>query len=210
MFPLQTQTSQVLSEHHFIEDRDCARVLHVVSADGTNKLTRACVLELTAAVEAMAVDPKALIITGNEHFFSAGADLNEIAELTGPAALDFAKMGQRLMNLIEAFPALTVAAIRGYCMGGGLDLALACRVRFAHAHAVFGHRGAALGLITGWGGTQRLARTVGKAKAVEMLIAAEKLTANRALQFGLVRRIVPDPIAAALTLIAPVDASVVP
>jgi enoyl-CoA hydratase len=206
---LKTRHPQPISEHHFVEDRDYARVLHLISADGTNKLTRACVLELTAAVEALSFDPKPLIITGSHHFFSAGADLNEIAALTGPAAIDFAKMGQALMNAIDGFPALTVAAIRGYCFGGGLDIALACDIRIAHPHTVFGHRGAALGLITGWGGTQRLPRIIGKARAVEMLIAAEKLTANRALEFGLVRRISPDPVAAALALIAPVDAAVI-
>jgi enoyl-CoA hydratase/carnithine racemase len=204
---LETRNAKRVSRHHFIEDRDCARVLHLISADGTNKLTRACILELTAAVEAMADDPKPLIITGNHHFFSAGADLNEIAELTGPSALDFAKMGQALMNAIDTFPALTIAAIRGYCMGGGFDLALACDVRLAHPHAVFGHRGAALGLITGWGGTQRLPRLVGKARAVEMFVAAEKLSANRALEIGLIRAISPDTIAKALELVADAKAN---
>ncbi len=206
---LETRNSKLFSEHHFIEDRDHARILHLISADGTNKLSRTCVLELTSAVEAMSVAPKPLIITGSHHFFSAGADLNEVAALTGPAALDFAKMGQALMNAIDRFPGLTIAAIRGYCMGGGLDLALACDVRIAHPHATFGHRGAALGLITGWGGTQRLPRLIGKARTLEMLVAAEKLSANRALEFGLVRRISPDPISEAFSLIAPVYAAVI-
>jgi len=74
-------------------------------------------------------------------------------------------MGQDLMAAIERFPAPLYAAISGYCMGGALDLALACHHRIASPHAVFGHRGAALGLITGWGGTQRLPRPVGKARA---------------------------------------------
>lgn len=148
----------------------------------------------------MVCDPRPLIITGNDHFFSAGADLNEIAELTGPAALEFAKMGQELMNVVDGFPALVIAAIRGYCMGGGLDLALACDVRIAHPHSVFGHRGAALGLITGWGGTQRLPRMIGKSRAVEMFIAAEKITANRALEFGLIRKIAQNPLDEAINL----------
>jgi enoyl-CoA hydratase/carnithine racemase len=195
---LKLETDLAVSEHYFIEDRDCARVLHLVSSDGTNKLTRACVLDLTLVVRNLACEPKPLIITGNHHFFSAGADLNEIAALTGPTALDFAKVGQALMNAIDHFPALTIAAVRGYCMGGGLDLALACDLRFAHAHCVFGHRGAALGLITGWGGTQRLPRLVGKARAIEMFTTAEKLTAGRALDCGLVDRIAADPVLAAL------------
>jgi enoyl-CoA hydratase/carnithine racemase len=107
-------------------------------------------------------------------------------------------MGQRLMNAVSQFPAPTIAAVHGYCMGGGLDLALACRHRIAGPHAIFGHRGAALGLITGWGGTQRLPRLVGKARALEMFVAAEKLHAQRALEIGLVEALAADPLAAAL------------
>jgi enoyl-CoA hydratase/carnithine racemase len=189
---------RLVTEHYLIEERETARVLHLVSADGTNKLTRARVLALTDAVHEMACDPLPLIITGNDHFFSAGADLEEIAALTGPGAYSFARMGQELMSAVDDFPAPVYAALRGYCMGGGLDLALACDFRIAHPHAIFGHRGAALGLITGWGGTQRLPRLIGKARALEMLVAAEKLTANRALEFGLIDRISPEPIADAL------------
>ena len=87
-------------------------------------------------------------------------------------------------------------------MGGGLDLALACRYRIASSHAVFGHRGAALGLITGWGGTQRLPRLVGKGRALEMLVAAEKITATRALQIGLIDAIAADPVAEAVQCLA--------
>ena len=93
---------------------------------------------------------------------------------------------------------MTIAAVHGYCMGGGLDLALACARRVAGPHALFGHRGAALGLITGWGGTQRLPRLIGKARALQMLLAAEKVPAARALQIGLVNAIAEDPLAAAL------------
>ena len=107
-------------------------------------------------------------------------------------------MGQRLMTAVASFPAPTIAVIQGYCMGGGLDLALACDRRIASTHALFGHRGAALGLITGWGGTQRLPRLVGKARALQMFLAAEKLHAPQALRAGLVDAIVEDPLAAAL------------
>ena len=181
------------------EPRDSAVILRLVSDDGTNRLTRARVQALTAAVEELATDPPArLVIAGNARFFSAGADLNEIAALTGAEAFRFAQMGQRLMTAIARFPAPTIAVIQGYCMGGGLDLALACDRRIASAHAMFGHRGAALGLITGWGGTQRLPRLVGKARALQMFLAAEKLHAPQALQHGLVDAIADDPLAAAL------------
>jgi enoyl-CoA hydratase len=176
-----------------------AVVLRLVSHDGTNRLTRTRVQALTAAVEDLAAHPPArLVIAGNAEFFSAGADLNEIAALTGAEASRFAQMGQRLMTAVASFPAPTIAVIQGYCMGGGLDLALACDRRIASAHALFGHRGAALGLITGWGGTQRLPRLVGKGRALQMFLAAEKLHAPQALRAGLVDAIVKDPLAAAL------------
>jgi enoyl-CoA hydratase len=169
--------------------------LRLVSADGTNRLTGACVLALTEAVLTLGHEPKPIILTGNEKFFSAGADLSEIQALNASSAFEFAKMGQRLMCAIEHFPAPVYAAIHGYCMGGGLDLALACHRRIASPHAVFGHRGAALGLVTGWGGTQRLPRTVGQELALGMLVAADKLHATDALSAGLVDAVVEDPVA---------------
>ena len=102
------------------------------------------------------------------------------------------------MSSLEAFPALTFAAIRGYCMGGGLDLALACRFRFAAPNAVFGHRGAALGLITGWGGTQRLTGLVGRAQALQIFTAAAKLNAEDALRIGLITKVHENPVTLAL------------
>ena len=177
-----------------LQVRDGIRVLQLASPDGTNRLTRACALELTAAVRHLAPAALPLVITGNDRFFSAGADLHEIAALTGPDALDFSRLGQNLMNAIADFPAPVCAAVSGYCMGGGLDLALACHFRVAAPHAIFGHRGAALGLITGWGGTQRLPRLVSKARAVQMFVAAEKLAALEALRIGLVDALAEDPV----------------
>lgn len=117
--------------------------------------------------------------------------------MAGPGAYEFSEMGQRLMKAIECFPAPVYAAISGYCMGGGLDLVLACQRRIASRDAIFGHRGAALGLITGWGGTQRLPRLVGRAKALEMFVAAEKVHAKDALRYGLVDAVAEDPVAEA-------------
>jgi enoyl-CoA hydratase len=181
-----------------LEKRGEATVLRLCSADATNRLTRAVVLSLAEAVEELAEEKRPMVLTGNSRFFSAGADLEEIAALDGPTAFEFSKMGQALMRLVDEFPAPVAAAISGYCMGGGLDLALACRYRIASPHPVFGHRGAALGLITGWGGTQRLSRLIGKGRALEMLVAAEKLNAAEALCIGLVDAIVEDPLDEAL------------
>lgn len=185
-----------------LEDTHAVRILRLQSEDGTNRLTRASVLAFTERLQELSHSPQPVIVSGNERFFSAGADLAEIAELSGPSAYEFSKMGQQLMQTIADFPAPVYAAISGYCMGGGLDLALACHCRIASPHAIFGHRGAALGLITGWGGTQRLPRLIGKARALEMFIAAEKVSAIRALEIRLVDALVEDPIAEAVRRIA--------
>lgn len=181
-----------------IEFDGSSRILRLTSPDGTNRLTRACVLALTTAINELKGQLSPLIIAGNRQFFSVGADLNEIAALTCPEAYEFSVMGQTLMNAIASYPSPVIAAVEGHCMGGGLDLVLACHRRIAAPHAVFGHRGAALGLMTGWGGTQRLPRLIGKGRALELFIAAEKISAARALEIGLVDAIAADPVAEAL------------
>jgi enoyl-CoA hydratase len=173
-------------------------MLRLTSEDGTNRLTRACVLELTQAVRRLEGESLPIVITGNKKFFSAGADLAEISALNATEAYRFSQMGQELMDAIENFSAPVIAAVNGYCMGGGLDLALACHRRIGSPHAIFGHRGAALGLVTGWGGTQRLPRLVGRAKALEMFVGAEKIHAQEALRIGLVNGIAEDPVAEAI------------
>jgi enoyl-CoA hydratase/carnithine racemase len=132
-----------------------------------------------------------------------GADLDEIATLTGPQAYGFSSMGQALMNAVEQYPAPVYAAISGYCIGGGFDLALACHRRIAAPNTVFGHRGAALGLITGWGGTQRLPRLLGKAQALQMFVAAERVDAAAALRSGLLDALADDPVANAIQRVIP-------
>ena len=187
-----------LTSYLAIEPLTSARVLRLTSDDDTNRLTRACVVEISAAIDALKKQALPLIIAGNHQYFSVGADLNEIRRLSGPDALEFARLGQLLMQALENHPATTAAAIEGHCMGGGLDLALACHRRIAAPNAVFGHRGAALGLITGWGGTQRLPRLIRKGKALELFVAAEKVSAARALEIGLIDAIAHDPVAEAL------------
>jgi enoyl-CoA hydratase/carnithine racemase len=191
-------TTVIDSPFFSLRDAADAFLLRLHSSDGTNRLTRECVAALQAVVQKITTEARPLVITGSEKFFSAGAELKEIVALDGPAAYEFSRMGQALMRSVEQFPALVFAAISGYCMGGGLDLALACHRRIAAPSALFGHRGAALGLITGWGGTQRLPRLVGKGIALEMFVAAEKVSAHRALAMGLVEAVVADPVAEAL------------
>jgi enoyl-CoA hydratase/carnithine racemase len=102
------------------------------------------------------------------------------------------------MKRIEDLPITTVAAINGYCFGGGLDLALACKKRVASPDALFCHPGVGLGIITGWGGTQRLPRLVGEGLAMEMLLTASRLSAKEALRIGLVDTITEDVVMEAL------------
>src|SRR5208282_6726568 len=188
----------MVSRFFSVRDRGTAFLLQLQSADGTNRLMRECVLSLREGVRRLAGEGRAVIVAGSENFFSVGAELEEISALDGPTAYEFSKMGQALMEAIADFPAPVYAAISGYSMGGGLDLALACHHRIASPQAVFGHRGAALGLITGWGGTQRLPRLVGKGRALEMFVAAGMVSATQALRMGLVDAIADDPVAEAV------------
>ncbi|MGH9907816.1 MAG: enoyl-CoA hydratase/isomerase family protein [Pyrinomonadaceae bacterium] len=107
-------------------------------------------------------DLNAIIFTGTGDVFASGADLQELSQLDNQSASEFSKLGQELFQLIADARQLTIAAIDGFCIGGALDLALACDIRFASSSAVFAHPGARLGIITGWGGTQRLPRIIGR------------------------------------------------
>lgn len=132
------------------------------------------------------------VITGSERAFAAGAEIAEVARLTPGDALAFSRRGQEVLGTIASSAKPVVAAIRGYCIGGGLDLALACRARIATADAVFAHPGATLGIITGWGGTQRLPRLIGRGRALEMLVTGRRICANEALAWGLVSGLSAD------------------
>ncbi len=182
-----------------IERKAEVAILRIASPDGTNKLGMARIRALHRAIEELTREAQSgqiqgLIITGNDKFFSVGADLNEISQLSGPQALAFSRTGQALMSAIDQFPTSVIAAIRGYCMGGAMDLALACDYRIAAPNAVFGHRGASLGVMTGWGGTQRLPRLIGKPRAMQMFLLAEMVKADEALKIGLVDGTADDPI----------------
>jgi len=161
---------------------------------GLPRLERAVLRELGLQIEwlAGARELVGAVITGSARAFCAGAELGEITSLLGGEALEFAREGQSVMERIERSTKPVIAAVRGHCMGGGFDLALACRGRVAERDAVFAHRGAALGLVTGWGGTQRLARLIGAARTTEILVTGKVIDADEALAIGLVREIVSD------------------
>lgn len=135
---------------------------------------------------------RVVIVTGTGRFFCAGADMNELAHLTTVhSGSEFAIRGQALFSHIERSDKPVLAAINGTCVGGGLELALACHIRIAAAGALLGLPEIKLGLIPGFGGTQRLPRVVGASKAAEMILTGESLPAEEALRIGLVSRVVP-------------------
>lgn len=138
-------------------------------------------------------DIQALILTGTNDVFASGANIRELAQLNSAAALEFSRSGQELFQTIADARQVTIAAINGYCMGGALDLALACDIRVASESAVFSHPGARLGIITGWGGTQRLPRIIGRARALEFFATAKRYSGQEALEIGLINR-VADPV----------------
>ncbi|HEV2378656.1 MAG TPA: enoyl-CoA hydratase/isomerase family protein [Terriglobia bacterium] len=133
-----------------------------------------------------------LVIASNSSSFATGAKLEEVAELSGLQALEFARLGQGVLREIALSSIPVVAAIRGFCLGGGLDLALACNGRVAAYNSSFGCPGATLGLLTGWGGTERLPRLVGTSAAMQMLVTGERVPATQALTLGLVDELVPS------------------
>jgi len=163
---------------------------------GFPRLTRAVLGELHRLFDADRETPavRAVVITGTEKCFAAGAELAQVAALSAIEVLRFSAIGQSLMSKIEKHTKPVVAAIRGYCLGGGLDLALACHLRVAASDALFGHPGAGLGIITGCGGTQRLPRILGPgahARVAEMLTTGHSITAEEAHTWGLVNRVAP-------------------
>lgn len=142
-----------------------------------------------------------VILTGEGSTFSAGADVSVLKGL-GPVEADrFMRAGQAVATVIEEFPLPVVAAISGYALGGGLELALACDIRIAARAAKLGQPEIVLGSLPGWGGTQRLVRAVGEARALEMILTGRLIDAAEALAFGLVHRVADeDPLASALEL----------
>ncbi|HEV2492499.1 MAG TPA: enoyl-CoA hydratase/isomerase family protein [Terriglobia bacterium] len=177
-----------------IQSRNSAAILTFDDDPSPPRLTRTLLRQLSQRLEAVrqAGCFGGVVIASNAWSFAAGADLHEIAALDGVAARRFAEIGQELFATIEQCPLPVVAAIRGFCMGGGLDLALACGARVAAYGATFSHPGPALGLMTGWGGTQRLPRLVGRAEALRMLLTGEPIPATQALTLGLADELVPS------------------
>jgi enoyl-CoA hydratase/carnithine racemase len=136
---------------------------------------------------------KVIIITGAGEFaFVAGADINEIGAVKdADEALEFIKLGQNIFSKIEASPKPVIAAINAVALGGGQELAMACHIRIGSDRARFGQPESNLGIIPGWGGTQRLPRLVGPAKAIELILTGDMVNAQEAFRLGLLNKVVP-------------------
>ena len=159
-----------------------------------NALNRATVQELGEAFEQVRndADVRAVILTGaGDKAFVAGADIGEIANLDENSGRKFSQQGQRVFDAIESLDRPVLAAVNGYALGGGCELALACTLRVASENAVFGQPEVKLGLIPGYGGTQRLPRLIGRGQALRFLLTGQTLKAAEALALGLVDIVTP-------------------
>ncbi len=159
-----------------------------------NALNPATIRELKAALEEISVlqDVGVTLLTGaGDKAFIAGADISEMKGFTPLQALDFALMGQEVLSFIERMPQVVVAVVNGFALGGGCEVAMACDLVLAADTARFGQPEVTLGIIPGYGGTQRLPRLVGRNLAKEMVLTGDMITAQRAFEIGLVNRVVP-------------------
>ncbi|MFC1556633.1 enoyl-CoA hydratase-related protein [candidate division KSB1 bacterium] len=161
--------------------------------DKGNALNAQTMLDIMAAISQLKInnDVAAIIVTGaGEKFFVAGADINELIGHTAVTGTEFARQGQEIFMLIEQLGKPVIAAVNGYALGGGCELAMACTLRIASSNATFGQPEVGLGIIPGFGGTQRLPRLVGKGRATELLITGDMINAEEAFRIGLVNKVV--------------------
>ena len=159
-----------------------------------NALNSAVMGEINAALKQCGKDEavKAVIITGaGEKSFVAGADISQMATLRPQQAMAFMEFGIETFRMIETLPKPVIAAVNGFALGGGTELAMSCDFRFASENARFGQPEILIGLIPGWGGTQRLARLIGMGRAKELIMGGDQVNAQRAYEIGLVNKVFP-------------------
>lgn len=162
--------------------------------DKLNALNWKTMQELHEALSSVQEDQKVagVILTGaGEKAFAAGADINELAQQTPVSAKEFAKQSQEILRFIEQFPKPVIAAVNGFCLGGGCELAMACHMRIASEKAKFGQPEVSLGIMCGNGGSQRLPRLVGKGRAIELLVTGNMIEGAEAYRIGLANKVVP-------------------
>jgi len=172
---------------------DRVGTLTVDRPDKLNALNAATIDELDRAIGELVASPEVdgIIVTGAGRAFVAGADIAEFATLDGDGARGLSRRGQEVFARFEASPKPVIAAVNGFALGGGCELAMACHVRIAADTARLGQPEVKLGLIPGYGGTQRLPRLVGPGHAAQLLLTGEIIDANEAARIGLVNRVVP-------------------
>ena len=174
-----------------INDDNNVRTITINRPSQLNALNKLTLTELHQAFdEAITSDVRVIILTGSgEKAFVAGADVAEMSTISPTEAQDFSRHGQDLMLKIEHSPLPVIAAVNGFSLGGGCELALACHLRFASDKALLGQPELNLGLVPGFGGTQRITRICGRAAALELCLTASPITAQRAYQLGLVNQV---------------------
>jgi enoyl-CoA hydratase len=177
-----------------VETRNETAIIRFTRPELRNPLSVGVMLSLDSILDSLTSDPsiREIIFTGSGDVFASGADIREIALLNPQDARGFALRGQRIMQKIADLQPITIAAVNGYCYGGALDLAIACDKRIASPNAMFCHPGAGLGIITAWGGTQRLPRLIGLANASSMFFTAAPINVEEALRIGLIDEIKKD------------------
>ena len=181
-------------EHLIVERDGAVAVVTVNRPKVLNALSGVTVVELSRAFDGLKADAavRAVVLTGvGDRAFIAGADIAELAEMTPADAQLMARRGQTLADLIEQLGKPVVAAINGYALGGGCEIAMACTLRVAAETAKMGQPEIKLGLIPGYGGTQRLPRLVGRGRALELILTGDPIAADEAWRIGLVNRVVP-------------------
>ncbi|WP_027398156.1 enoyl-CoA hydratase-related protein [Anaerovorax odorimutans] len=175
------------------EVKDSIAYITVNRPKSLNALNGEVLDDLLAAFTEVEKNPevKIAILTGEGRAFVAGADISQMVNLTGLEGQELMKQGQKVMNFIEEITKPVIAAINGFALGGGCELAMACDIRVASEAAKFGQPEVNLGIIPGFGGTQRLPRLVGKGMGKYLIMTAEMIDANEAYRIGLVEKIVP-------------------
>ena len=167
-----------------VEIKDHIAIVTIDRQDALNAMNLEVISELKEAFESCIADSQVgvIILTGaGEKAFIAGADIKAMQKMKPSEALEFGKSGQDLTRIIENSPKPVIAAVNGFALGGGCEISLACHIRIAGENARFAQPEVRLGIIPGWGGTQRLPRLVGKGKAVEIITGGEMITAKEAL-----------------------------
>jgi len=178
-----------------IEGKNRIGTIIINRPEALNAMNRIVVAELKDAMESLIENNavRVILITGaGEKAFVAGADIKAMQNMSGRQALEFSREGQEMTMVIEESPKPVIAAINGFALGGGCEIALACDIRIASQNAKFSQPEVALGMIPGWGGTQRLPRLIGKGYAIEMITSGEMIDATKALRIGLVNHVVPQ------------------